>query len=103
MFGLMRMGFWALLILLVLPIDRNGDAVHVDLASPVEAVFTVRELVADLRDICVRKPDVCQRGQELATTVAARARESARVAYKALDARLGEPDRSIMTGSIAKD
>ena len=103
MFGLIRMGFWGLLVLLILPVDRNGDAMHVDLASPVEAVFTVRELVADLRDVCVRKPDICQRGQELATTVAARAREGARVAYQALDNRLGEPDRSIMTGSIRKD
>ena len=102
MFSLMRMTFWGALVLLLLPIDRNGDAAHVDLASPIAAVSTVREMVADLGAMCDRKPDLCRRGSELASTLAARAREGARVAYKALDDHLAEPDRSIVTGSIRK-
>lgn len=102
MFGLVRKAFWASLLLLVIPIDDSNSDRSIDVASPVQAIATVQDVVADMRMMCERKPDVCVRGRELMQTVGERAREGARVAYKMLDEKLAADDGKLATGSIAK-
>ena len=95
---LIRMGFWFSLVLLVLPLEPEGDAESV---SPVQAFFAAREAFADVVGLCERKPDVCETGKAAFHTIGVRAREGARIAYQMLDESQGEPDTAAKTGSIA--
>lgn len=101
MFTMLRLAFWGALILLVIPLDGDGTLAKVDLASPVEAVTTVREVVSDISQICERNPDACERGRELITTVSERARIAARAAYDAIGQDAPAPDPSVHTGTVA--
>jgi hypothetical protein len=87
---LIRTAFWFSLVLLVLPLGTgpNGE----NSVSPLQAIFAAREAVGDLAGICERKPDVCETGKAAMQTIGVRARESARIAYQALDEQFGQPD-----------
>jgi len=95
---LIRTAFWFSLVLLVLPLGTgpNGE----NSVSPLQAIFAAREAVGDLAGICERKPDVCETGKAAMQTIGVRARESARIAYQALDEQLGQPDTATQTGSV---
>lgn len=101
MFTLLRLAFWGALILLVIPLDGDGSMTPVDMASPVEAVTTVREMVTDLSQMCERNPEACERGRELISTVSERARVAARAAYEAIGQNAPAPDETIHTGTVA--
>jgi hypothetical protein len=94
---LIRTAFWFSLVLLVLPLGTgpNGE----NSVSPLQAIFAAREAVGDLAGICERKPDVCETGKAAMQTIGVRARESARIAYQALDEQFGQPDTATQTGS----
>jgi len=95
---LIRTAFWFSLVLLVLPLGTgpNGE----NSVSPLQAIFAAREAVGDLAGICERKPDVCETGKAAMQTIGVRARESARIAYQALDEQFGQPDTATQTGSV---
>ncbi|MBT1155316.1 DUF5330 domain-containing protein [Aminobacter anthyllidis] len=95
---LVRIAFWFSLVLLLLPLGTgpNGE----NSVSPLQAIFAAREAVGDLAGICERKPDVCETGKAAMQTIGVRARESARIAYQALDQQFGEPDTATQTGSV---
>lgn len=95
---LIRTAFWFSLVLLLLPLGTgpNGE----NSVSPLQAIFAAREAVGDLAGICERKPDVCETGKAAMQTIGVRARESARIAYQALDQQFGEPDTATQTGSV---
>ena len=95
---LIRTAFWFSLVLLLLPlgIGPNGR----NSVSPLQAIFAAREAVSDIAGICERKPDVCETGKAAMQTIGFRARESARIAYEALEQQFGKPDTATQTGSI---
>lgn len=76
---LIRIAFWFSLVLLVLPLDTGAGG---DSVNPIQAFFAAREAVDDVSGICQRKPDVCEVGKAAMQTIGARARETARIAYK---------------------
>lgn len=97
---LLRMAFWIGLALVVLPLGKTDRVAPVDTLGPAQAFYAVSEAVEDLSAICERKPGVCAIGRQAISFVGAQAREGARLAYEALDERFGEPDRSVLTGTV---
>jgi hypothetical protein len=97
---LIRTAFWFSLVLLMLPFGGQGDAGD-EQVGPLRALMAAREAVGDIAGICERKPDVCETGKSAIHTIGVRAKASARIAYEMLDDRLGEPDSSITTGTVA--
>ncbi len=75
---LFKLGFWGGLTLLFIPVDLGSDQ-NGRTVSAFEAVVAAKETVDDLRDICVRKPDVCETGSAAIETISARARASAKL------------------------
>jgi hypothetical protein len=95
---LIRTAFWFSLVLLLLPLGTGPDGENS--VSPLQAIFAAREAVGDIAGICERKPDVCETGKAAMQTIGVRARESARIAYEALDQQFGKPDTATQTGSV---
>ncbi len=76
---LIRSAFWLSLVLLFLPIGTGGSEGDVETVGPVTAFLAAREAVTDMAGMCERKPEVCETGQAVASTIAVKARESARL------------------------
>ncbi|WP_406873858.1 DUF5330 domain-containing protein [Aminobacter sp. P9b] len=95
---LFRTAFWFSLVLLLLPLGTGPDGENS--VSPLQAIFAAREAVGDIAGICERKPEVCETGKAAMQTIGVRARESARIAYEALDQQFGQPDTATRTGSV---
>jgi hypothetical protein len=80
--SLFKLGFWGGLVLLVIPIETEGQDNKV---SALQALLAARETVADIRGICERKPDVCETGGAALETIKARAAAGARMALAYID------------------
>ncbi len=102
MFALIRLTFWAALVLLVIPLGQDEQDRNIDLASPLEAVGAMRLAVSDMANICERKPELCTEGKKLMTRLGVRAKEGARLAYRAFDEHFGETEDPTTTGSVSK-
>jgi hypothetical protein len=75
---LFKLGFWGGLTLLFIPVDL-GVQHEGRMVSAFEAVTAAKATVDDLRDICIRKPDVCETGGAALQTISARAKAGARL------------------------
>jgi Family of unknown function (DUF5330) len=75
---LFKLSFWGGLTLLFIPVDL-GASHEGRPVSAFEAIIAAKETVADLRAICVRKPDVCETGSAALQTISARAKAGARL------------------------
>ena len=75
---LFKLGFWGGLTLLFIPVDLGADH-EGRTVSAFEAVIAAKATVDDLRDICVRKPGVCETGGAALKTISARAKAGAKL------------------------
>ena len=75
---LFKLGFWGGLTLLFIPVDLGAQN-EGRTVSAFEAIIAAKETVDDLRDICVRKPDVCETGGAALQTISARAKAGAKM------------------------
>jgi len=98
MWFLIRMGFWFSIVLLVLPLDSGEEDV-----GPLEAFVAARDAFGDVAGLCERKPDVCSTGLAALGTIAARARESARMAMDMLGDDENETEDETVTAVEAED
>jgi Family of unknown function (DUF5330) len=75
---LFKLGFWGGLTLLLIPVDlgaqNEGRSV-----SAFEAIVAAKATVDDFREICVRKPEVCETGGAALQTISARAKAGAKL------------------------
>jgi hypothetical protein len=76
---LIRSAFWLSLVLLFLPIGSGSENGDVETVGPITAFLAAKDAVSDVAGICERKPDVCETGREVASTIAVKAREGARL------------------------
>lgn len=104
--------FWFSLVLMALPFlnpdpetaEREKSIASIDVSDSISAAITAIE---DLRQICERKPDVCDKGAETINALGLRARDGAEVAFKLLDQNFASagspqsaPDPILVTGSL---
>ncbi len=100
MFFLLRAAFWFSLVLLMLPLNPNGQSGE-GMVGPIETLFAVRGAVADMRGMCERQPDVCKTGGAALHTIGVRAREAARIGYGLLeDEAPAGLDETVKTGTV---
>jgi hypothetical protein len=97
---LIKSAFWLSLVLLVIPFGGNADGEPS--IGPIETFFAARAVVGDMAGLCERRPDACEVGRAAMHTISVRARESARIAYGALDERHDDENAAtpLYTGSI---
>lgn len=93
MWFIIKGSFWFSLVLLALPfLDRDAErtseaAAAINVSDSIGVVITAIE---DIKQICERQPDVCEKGGQTIAALGVRAREGARVAYEFLDAKFTE-------------
>ena len=113
MWFLIKGSFWFSLVLITLPFldadsrEALGDAPPLEVSESVAAAVDAFE---DIRQICVRKPDICETGSETFAALGIRAKEGARIAYQFLDEQFtgseslkfasSESNDDLVTGSL---
>lgn len=112
MWFLMRTGFWLSAVLLVLPLggaSKNGEATNIGLY---EAYVAARSAAEDLKTFCDRRVETCETGRKIASAVALRASEAARIAGNYFEeqpvasqkaALREQSDVALQTGSVPKN
>lgn len=103
MWFLIKGSFWFSLVLIALPLLDSGsrealkDAPQLEVGQSMSAAM---EAFADIKQICVRKPDICETGSETFAALGVRAREGARLAYQFLDAKFADAPEGLTTASL---
>ena len=103
MWVLIKGSFWFSLVLIALPLFDSGSQEALEAAPPLEvgqSMAAAVEALDDIRQICVRKPDVCETGSETFAALGMRAREGARIAYQFLDSKFADGEPDLVTGSL---
>lgn len=106
MWFLIKGSFWFTLVLLALPLFEpavtgeraptfEGENAPSERIAIGQSFGVALEALNDIRAICERKPDVCEKGGETIAALGAQARDGARIAYQLLDDKFG--------GSAAED
>jgi hypothetical protein len=103
MWFLIKGSFWFSLVLIALPLFDSGSRETLENAPPLEvgqSMAAAMEALDDIRQICVRKPEVCETGSETFAALGIRAKEGARIAYEFLDAKFTDGEDALITGSL---
>lgn len=103
MWFLIKGSFWFSLVLIALPVLDPASGDKGDTAPPLEvgqSVAAAVEAFEDIKQICVRKPDVCETGSETFAALGKRAKEGARIAYQFLDSKFADGETDLVTGSL---
>ena len=103
MWFLIKGSFWFSLVLIALPFLDSGSQEALDKAPPLEvgqSVSAAMEAFEDIKQICVRKPEICATGSETFAALGIRAKEGARIAYQFLDAKFADSEPDLVTGSL---
>ncbi|MEP3437411.1 MAG: DUF5330 domain-containing protein [Hoeflea sp.] len=103
MWFLIKGSFWFSLVLIALPFLDTGSREALETAPPLEvgqSVAAAVEAFEDIKQICVRKPDICETGSETFAALGTRAKEGARIAYQFLDSKFANDETDLVTGSL---
>ncbi|MEM5473467.1 DUF5330 domain-containing protein [Hoeflea sp. AS60] len=103
MWFLIKGSFWFSLVLITLPLLDSDSREALDGAPPLEvgqSMAAAVEAFDDIRQICVRKPEICETGSETFAALGMRAKEGARIAYQFLDTKFTDAEPDLVTGSL---
>ncbi|PWW02193.1 hypothetical protein DFR52_102861 [Hoeflea marina] len=103
MWFMIKGAFWFSLVLIALPMLSPQSQAELDGAPPVEVGDSVAAAISafeDIKQICVRKPDVCETGGKTFVALGVRAKEGARVAYEFLDSQFSGDEAELTTASV---
>lgn len=103
MWFLIKGSFWFSLVLIALPFLDTTSRDALEQAPPLEvgqSMAAAMEALDDFRQICVRKPEICQTGSETFAALGIRAKEGARIAYQFLDTKFADGEADLITGSL---
>lgn len=103
MWFLIKGSFWFSLVLITLPFLDAESRDKLDGAPPLEvgeSVAAAVEAFEDIKQICVRNPDICETGSQTFAALGVRAKEGARIAYEFLDAKFADDGSDLVTGSL---
>ena len=90
---LFKSAFWLTIVLILLPTGEKNDAQNSaqPQVSATQALGAASSAVDDLRDICTRKPDVCEVGSQVAMSLGQKAQAGAKMLYEFLSEKLAKP------------
>ena len=97
---LIKMAFWSIVVLALIPTfapnelkPADNDGVQI---SATEAVSAATATVSDMRGFCERQPETCVVGAQAAAAIGRKAQAGAKIVYEYLSERRSQP----VTGSI---
>jgi len=79
--------------------DQNNQDETAGSYSALDALFVVRNTMADLGNFCERNPETCETGKSFFGSLGAKARDGARITYEFLDAKFGSASQSPSSGA----
>lgn len=85
---LLRMAFWLVVILALLPSGGSQPTPKVNV-SAIDAMLAAKATVTDMRSFCERQPDACEVGSQAAAAIGKRAQAGAKMVYEYLNEHLG--------------
>ena len=94
MMFLIRMAFWASVVLVLLPTGKPTESQVSDprtQLSTTEAVGAAASTVSDMRNFCGRQPEACAVGAQAAVAFSERAQAGAKMVYEFLSDRASGP------------
>ena len=104
MFFLLRMAFWLSIVLILLPSGASQPVQSPNDVGASEAISAASATVQDVRGFCIRQPDACSVGSQVAVSLGYRAQAGAKMLYDFLTEKLASHDggSTSHTGSIIK-
>jgi hypothetical protein len=104
MFFLFRMAFWLSVVLILLPSGASQPVQSPNDVGASEAISAASATVQDVRGFCIRQPDACSVGSQVAVSLGYRAQAGAKMLYDFLTEKLASHDggSTSHTGSITK-
>jgi hypothetical protein len=102
MFFLLRMAFWLSVVLILLPSGASQPVQSPNDVGASEAISAASATVQDVRGFCIRQPDACSVGSQVAVSLGYRAQAGAKMLYDFLTEKLASHDggSTVRTGSI---
>lgn len=103
MWFMIKTTFWFSLVLVTLPFLDQQSRETLSEAPPLEVGQSLAAAMAaidDIKQICLRKPDICETGGQTFSALGVRAREGARIAYEFLDTKFADGKPELVTGSV---
>jgi Family of unknown function (DUF5330) len=97
---LLRMAFWLVVILLLLPAGGSPRPVNANVSAS-DALTAAKATVTDLRSFCDRQPDACTIGSLALVVIGHRAQAGAKMIYDYLTDRFGPADTGAM-GTVSQ-
>src|SRR5262245_66683842 len=91
---LVRMTFWLVVILALLPSGGSQPTPKVNV-SAIDAMSAAKATVTDMRSFCERQPEACTVGSQTATALGQRAQAGSKIVYEYLNEHFGD------TGTVA--
>lgn len=109
MWFLIKTSFWFTLVLAALPFFVKADVEPATEPQQEQAGIGVTESLGaafsalnDIRRICNRQPDVCEKGGEALHALGLRARDGALIAYRLIDDKLSDEDKDALAPVAAE-
>jgi uncharacterized protein DUF5330 len=109
MWFLIKTSFWFTLVLAALPFFVKADVEPTTAPQTAEAGIGMTESIGaavsaldDIRRICSRRPEVCEKGGEALHALGLRARDGALIAYRLIDDKLSDEDIDAAVEEIAR-
>jgi hypothetical protein len=97
MFFLLRAAFWLTIVLALLP--TGGSHTTVRGPQVVEAISAAGATVSDVRHFCVRQPEACEVGAQVAVMVGQRAQAGAKLLYDLFNEHGGPSETGSLSGA----
>jgi hypothetical protein len=105
MFFLLRVTFWLVVLLALLPTGSSQQGAQAAKFGTGDAVVAASAAVSDMSNFCERQPGACEVGAQAAVVIGQRAQAGAKMVYEFINERIvrGESDRGDQgtTGSVS--
>ncbi len=97
MFFLLRAAFWLTIVLALLPTGSSNTSARGPQVG--EAISAAGATVSDLRHFCLRQPEACEVGSQMAAMVGQRAQAGAKLVYDLFNEHSGPSETGSLSGA----
>jgi len=105
MFFLLRMAFWLIVVLALLPTGSSQPQAQANMPQidAVDTLVAAGAAVSDMSGFCDRQPEACKVGAQAAAVIGQRAQAGAGMVYDFISERMAKNDAKSETGSVGAD
>jgi hypothetical protein len=103
MFFLLRMAFWLGVVLILLPSGSSQRSPSIGDVGASDAISAASATVGDLRGFCMRQPDACTVGSQVATSIGYKAQAGAKMLYEVLTEAMAPRETGTLAGVTGRN